>query len=53
MVYQRVQKAAAWNPQDDTPIKKQQQKIQPKSASSLGLSAQERIDSLPNVPAIL
>ncbi|MEO3704816.1 hypothetical protein [Trichormus azollae] len=41
MVYQRVQKALAWNPQHYTPIKKQQQKIKPKSASSSGLSAQE------------
>ncbi|MGF1938713.1 MAG: DUF4157 domain-containing protein [Nostoc sp. ChiQUE02] len=51
MVYQRVQKAAAWNPQHDTQIKKQHPKTQPKSASSSGLSAQERIDSLPDVPA--
>ncbi len=51
MVYQRVKKAAAWNPQHDTQIKKQHPKIQPKSASTSGLSAQERINSLPNVPA--
>ncbi|MGF1938645.1 MAG: hypothetical protein RM347_030520 [Nostoc sp. ChiQUE02] len=51
MVYQRVQRAVAWNSQHDTPIKKQPQKIQSKSAFTPGLSAQERIDSLPDVPA--
>lgn len=32
MVYERVKKAEAWNPQHDTQIKKQHPKIQPKSA---------------------
>ncbi|MFL9457944.1 DUF4157 domain-containing protein [Tolypothrix bouteillei VB521301_2] len=50
MVYQRVQRASAWDRQND-PLTEQQQKIQSKSASASGLSEKDGIDSLPAVPA--